>query len=192
MQQHRVLLWKQIPVIGDAVVFGIDKHNELSIEFIRDRDGRNFREMKIMPGIGSGTQSDNPLRIIFPNGRDYGGMTETEFNSGMFRVEVEDLSVSEKSARVKILPVYSESSKFDCADYDLRENQYAFCSNTDEDSERGAEQELDLGHTAEIINYVRNDKVKGEKWATTGVNHLFVNPDSGRTLRYWHRRLCHR
>ena len=176
--------WTEVSV-GDTVVFGTDKQNELSIEFIRDRDGRNFREMGVMPGIGPGTQSDNPLRIIFPNGRDYGGMTETEFNSGMFTVEVEDLSVSEKSARVKILPVYSESSKFDCADYDLGENQYAFCSNTDEDSERGAEQELDLGHTTEIINYVRNDKVKGEKWATTGVNHLFVNPDSGKTLQFW-------
>jgi len=176
--------WVDISV-SDTLVFGPENQNELSIEFMRERESRDFRDMGIMPGIGPGTISDNPLRIIFPEGRDNGGLTETEFNSGTFRVDVEDFSVSEQSARVKILPVYSESSDFDCENYDLGENQYAFCSNTDEEMERGAEQEIDLGHTTEVVNFVRNDKVTGERYAKTGVNHLFVNPDSGRTVQFW-------
>lgn len=170
---------------GDTLLFGPENQNELDIESIRERENRDFRDMEVMPGIGPGTISDDPLRIIFPDGRDHGGLTETEFNSGMFGIEVKDFNVSEKTARLKILPEYSESSDFNCENYDLSENQYAFCSNSDEDSERGAEQRVDLGHTTEIINFVRNDKVTGQRYAKTGVNHLFVNPDSGRTLQFW-------
>ena len=171
--------------VGDTVVFGPENQNELSIEFIRERENRDFQDMGIMPGIGSGTVTDDPLRIIFPDGRDHGGMTDVQFETGNFDVEVEDHSVSEQTATIKLVPRYSQSSDFNCENYNLVENQYAFCSNSDEDSERGAVQEVDLGHTTETFNYVRNAEVTGERYATTGVNHLFYNPDSERTLQFW-------
>lgn len=171
--------------VGDTITFGPENQNELSIEFIRDREGRNFHEMGIIPGIGSGTVTDDPLRIIFPDGRNHGGMTDTSFKTGNFDVEVDSHDISDQTATIRLVPRYSQSSNFDCENYDLSENQYAFCSNSDEEAERGAVQEIDLGHTTETINYVRNAEVTGDRYATTGVNHLFVNPDSGRTLQFW-------
>ncbi len=136
--------WSDVNV-GDTVVFGTDNQNELSIESMRESERRDFRYMELMPGIGPGTPSEDPLRIIFPEDEVRNTLGGVEFSSGRFRIEVEDFSVQSQSAGVKLVPDYSESSDFDCMDYDLGENQYAFCSNGDEEVERGETQNIDLG-----------------------------------------------
>jgi hypothetical protein len=171
--------------VGDTLVFGSDGQNELEIEFMRENEEKTSRKMGVMPGIGPGTTSSDPLAIIFPEDRADGALFGVEFNSGTFDLKVEEFSASERSARVKVLPVYPESSDYDCENYDLGENQYAFCSNTNQDLERGAEQEIDLGHTTETLKFLSNIDVEGDRYTTTGVKHRFVNPNTGRTLEFW-------
>lgn len=81
---------------------------------------------------------------------------------------------------IAIVSEVPESSGFDC-ESDWSDNQYAFCTNQEDD----AEKELDLGHTTETLNFVRNNIIEGEEYAKTGLYTLFVNPDSGQTLQFW-------
>jgi Ca2+-binding EF-hand superfamily protein len=94
--------WVDVSV-GDTLVFGPGDRNELAVESMREREDRDFRDMEVMPGIGPGTISDDPLGIVFPEGRDSGGLAETEFDTGTFGVEVEDFSASVQTARIKIV-----------------------------------------------------------------------------------------
>lgn len=55
-----------------------------------------------------------------------------------------------------------QSSNFECENYDLGRNQYAFCTNQGDE----AEQEVDLGHVEKELNFVNNRMTRSGRSST--------------------------
>ena len=160
---------------GENLLFGPENMNEMKIDRIYNPSHNSHHYFEFVPGIGTGTISDD-LRIVFPDGRDNGGMIDVNFSQGKYSITISDHDVAQGTARLKLVPEYPESSDFNCREYPTTENQYVFCSNSGAE----AEKQIDLGSDKKTLNFVRNTEKSGEE----GYKSTFV--DDEQTLEFDH------
>lgn len=157
---------------GDEVFFN---DGEESFEIQSFSEPSNSKIVNIIPEGNVDTGVTDRIGIPQDSFMDLG------FESGDYEIHAENIDGDLNSGEIEIRRSFSESSSFGCEDYQLSENQYAFCTNQGEQ----AIEEIDLGHTTESINLVRNNIIVGERYATRGFYSLFVNTGSGQTIQFW-------
>jgi hypothetical protein len=140
--------WVNVSV-GDTLIFGPDNQNNFTVAEIRDLRGDVYVDIN-PSGPTPGTVDG--LAAIGLNT----GVKMQEFGTGEYRIEARNADIEQKSVSLKISREYSESSNFDCENYNLGENQYAFCSNGDEEVERGETQNIDLGFESVETDFNHN------------------------------------
>lgn len=137
---------------GDEIIFGSENSNSIEVNNIREYEpGSNSKFFEFFTGQGS------EERIVYDEEGSSGSMYEVGFETGDFSVHVEEISAGSDEAVIRIERDLSESSSFDCENYELSENQYAFCK----DDGESAVKEVDLGHTVVELEYMYNNRAYG-------------------------------
>jgi len=137
---------------GDEIIFGSENSNSIEVNNIREYEpGSNSKFFEFF--TGQGTEE----RIVYDEEGSSGSMYEVGFETGDFSVHVEEISAGSDEAVIRIERDLSESSSFDCENYELSENQYAFCK----DDGESAVKEVDLGHTVVELEYMYNNRAYG-------------------------------